>query len=64
LLLVRIMGTIGNIATSMIMGTSCNIATGMILGTICNIAMGMIMGTICSKVLLTTRVNGNRIPMY
>jgi uncharacterized membrane protein YeaQ/YmgE (transglycosylase-associated protein family) len=58
------MGTIGNIATSMIMGTICNIAMGMIMGTICNIAMGMITGAICSKVLLTTRGNGNRIPMY
>lgn len=36
----------------------------MIMGTICNIAMGMITGAICSKVLLTTRGNGNRIPMY
>ncbi len=52
LLLVTIMGTIGNIARSTIMGT------------ICNIAMGMITGAICSKVLLIIKGNGNRIPMY
>jgi uncharacterized membrane protein YeaQ/YmgE (transglycosylase-associated protein family) len=48
----------------MIMGTIANIAMSMIMGTICNIAMGMITGAICSKALLTTRGNGNRIPMY
>jgi hypothetical protein len=48
----------------MIMGTIRNIAMGMIMGTICNIAMGIITGGVCIKVLLTTRGNANRIPMY